>query len=74
LHERIPEVETVSELVQEVSKQVFGDVLANDLLEPFIHYASDGAGGQEPVTIHLRARKLASLYGLMLASPQYQWR
>ena len=73
LHERIPEVNTVTELVSEVSKQVFGYVLPETELEPFIHYASDGVGGLEPVTVFLRARKLNSLYGLMLASPAFQW-
>ena len=73
LHERIPEVATVNELVNEVSKQVFGYVLTEEELEPFIHYASDAAGGAEPATTFLRARKLSSLYGLMLASPAFQW-
>lgn len=74
LRERIPEVNTVAELVAAVSEQVFGIALPEDRLESFIHYASDGAGPAEPVTVHLLGRKLGSLYGLMLASPQFQWR
>ncbi len=74
LEERVPQVVTVTELVAAVSEQVFGAVLDDQGLEPFIQYASDGAGGLERVTPHLLGRKLGSLYGLMLASPQYQWR
>ena len=74
LTERTPEVETVGELVAAVSRQVFGARLPEAALEPFVHYASDGAGAAEPVTPQLLGRKLGSLYGLMLASPQFQWR
>ena len=74
LRERISEVETVAELVSAVSEQVFGTGLPQAKLEPFIHFASDSAGPDEPVTPHLLGRKLGSLYGLMLASPQFQWR
>ena len=74
LRQRIPDVATAEELLAEVSKQVFGTVLAKEALEPFLEYLTDGAGGLEPVTPHLLSRKLGSLYGLMLASPQYQWR
>ena len=73
LRERIPDTATADELVRAVSAQVFGAALSEGL-EPFIHYASDGAGPGEPVTPHLLGRKLGSLYGLMLASPQFQWR
>ncbi len=74
LTERTPEVETVGALVAAVSHQVFGARLPEEALEPFVHYASDGAGAAEPVTPQLLGRKLGSLYGLMLASPQFQWR
>ena len=73
LTERTPEVETVGALVAAVSRQVFGAALSEEALEPFVHYASDGAGAAEPVTPQLLGRKLGSLYGLMLASPQFQW-
>ncbi len=71
---RLPAVETVRELVRAVSHDVFGRVLSDDALAVFIDYASDGAGGEEPVSRALLSRKTASLYGLMLASAQYQWR
>ena len=74
LRERTPDVETVIGLVKAVSKQVFGLALPQGKLEPFINFASDGAGPDEPVTAHLLGRKLGSLYGLMLASPEFQWR
>lgn len=74
LRERTPDVSTVEELASAVSEQVFGAALPQEKLEPFIHFASDGAGPSEPVTVHLLGRKLGSLYGLMLASPQFQWR
>ena len=74
LTERTPEVATVGELVAAVSRQVFGAALSREVLEPFIAYASDGAGTEEKVTPQLLGRKLGSLYGLMLASPQFQWR
>ena len=71
LHERLPELNTVAELVQHVSEQVFGAILSDDILAPFIDFSSEGAGPQE---LALRGRKLASLYSLMLSSPQFQWR
>lgn len=74
LHERLAEVKTVGELVKAVSEQVFGAVLAAEALEPFIDFASDGAGPDEAVTLALKGRKVASLYSLMLSSPLYQWR
>ena len=74
LLERTPEVETVGKLVTAVSRQVFGAALPEEALEPFVRYASDGAGAEERVTPQLLGRKLGSLYGLMLASPQFQWR
>lgn len=74
LHERIPKVKTAGELVNAVSEQVFGTVLSDETLEPFVDYASDGMGASEPATGFLVGRKVASLYGLMLSSPQFQWR
>ena len=74
LAERNHDAGTVGELTQQVSRQVFGRALSNEAAQPFIEYAADGAGADEPVTPHLLGRKLASLYGLMLTSPQYQWR
>lgn len=72
LLERIGEPATAVALVDTVAAQVFGAPLPNPT--PFVDYVTDGGDKNMPVTPHLLARKLASLYGLMLASPQYQWR
>lgn len=74
LHTRIGEPRTVGELVDAVSMQVFGVTLPEGERAPFIDFASEGAGAQAEVTPYLRAQKLGTLYGLMLASPLYQWR
>ncbi len=73
LYERTGNPETVGALVDEVARQVFVRHLEEDERAPFIAFASDDGGADTPVTAHLLARKLASLYGLMLASPAYQW-
>ena len=65
---------TVDTLVRQVAERVFGVVPADDSLTAFIDYASDGAGATTPVTPLLLASKLATLFGMMLASPLYQWR
>lgn len=74
LHEQIGLPSTVGELVDAVSLQVFATHLPDDSRSPFIAYVSDGAGAEIPVTPHLLSQKLGTLYGLMLASPLYQWR
>ena len=70
---RVRGSENVSELVDKVANQVFARRLEEHERAPFIAFASDGAGGGTSVSSHLLARKLAPLYGLMLASPTYQW-
>ncbi len=74
LYARIGQPKTVSELVDAVARQVFGAPLPPAAARPFIAYAADSGSASTPVTPHLIARKLGSLFGLMLASPQYQWR
>lgn len=74
LQEQVAQTNTIGELVEEVSKQVFGIVLSQKQLEPFVAYASEGAGPSEPATAFLRGRKLMGLFGLMLSSPEFQWR
>ncbi len=74
IRQRIGEPNTVLELVDAVATQIFGAPLPTDAKNPFIDYASDGAGGNRAVTPHLLGTKLGSLFGLMLASPVYQWR
>ena len=72
LFEQIGQPKTATDLVNAIATHVFGAPLANP--SPFIDYVTDGSGKNTPVTPHLLAKKAASLYGLMLASPQYQWR
>ncbi len=74
LRERIGQPDTVGELVDEVASQLFGAPLESADRDYFVHYASDGGTSDAKVTYDLMGRKLGSLYGLMLASPQYQWR
>lgn len=74
LWERTGAASTVSGLVQAVALQIFGTPLTAAQAAPFIAYAADGGGGATAVTPARIARKLGSLWGLMLASPLYQWR
>jgi uncharacterized protein (DUF1800 family) len=74
LRERIGTPATVSDLVDEVGVQVFAAPPTEPSRSTFIDFASDGQGGAVPITNHLLAQKLSTLYGLMLASPIYQWR
>jgi uncharacterized protein (DUF1800 family) len=71
---KIGRPQTAAQLVAAAAEQVFGAPLPPGDAAGFIHYVSDGAGGNTAVTPHLLSRKTASLFGLMLASPQYQWR
>ena len=73
LYERVGSPETVGVLVDGVAQQVFARRLEEAERAPFIAFTSDDGGADTPVTAHLLARKLGSLYGLMLASPAYQW-
>ncbi|MEM7125423.1 MAG: DUF1800 domain-containing protein [Chloroflexota bacterium] len=78
LRQPIGTPQTTGELVDAVAAQVFGAPLSVQDRQPFLDYvtdAGDGAGSAEiPVSPHLLGQKLGSLYGLMLASPLYQWR
>lgn len=74
LHEHIGSPQTVGELVDEVAAQVFGMPLGGEGRDAFIAYAADGGGANTPLTTRRRGRKLGSLFGLMLASPYFQWR
>jgi uncharacterized protein (DUF1800 family) len=74
LIELIGEPTTVGELVDEVACQVFAVPLPESLRDAYVAFASDDGGAETPVTPHLLARKLGMLFGLMLASPLYQWR
>lgn len=74
IRQRIGSPQTVGELVDAVAEQIFGAPLANQNRAAFVAYASDDEGATKPVTLRLLSRKLGSLFGLMLASPIYQWR
>lgn len=75
LHERIGQPATVGELVDAVAEQIFGAPLVGEARADFVAYVTDDAGDDgTAVSPHTLARKLASLYGLMLASPAFQWR
>ncbi len=72
--------QTVGELVDQIAKQLFGRILSANERQPFINYVSNEQNisneqaALTPITAHLLHTKAASLYGLMLASPLYQWR
>ena len=74
LYERIGTPETAVQLVDVVATQILGTPLKGKAQVEFVAYVTDGADEETAVTPHLLARKLASLYGLMLASPYFQWR
>lgn len=72
IRKRIGEPNTVGAFVDAVASQIFGVPLAGADRQSFLAYL--GYPESEPATLRLIGRKLGSLYGLMLASPQYQWR
>jgi uncharacterized protein (DUF1800 family) len=74
LEARIGQPQTVGALVEAVAEQVFVTPLPPAMRAALVDFAADGAGSAVAVTPHLLARKLGALYGLMLASPLYQWR
>jgi len=74
LFERIGMPKTVDELVDAVSEQVFGAKMSADAKAPFVAFTADGGNADMSVTAKLIAQKLGSLYGLMLATPLFQWR
>jgi uncharacterized protein (DUF1800 family) len=71
---RIGVPQTVGELVDATAIQVFGTTLNPEQRAPFIAYVSDNSTAETPITTSTLAQKLATLYGLMLAAPLYQWR
>ncbi len=75
IRQRVGDPQTVGELVDAVATQVFGVALNSPARTTFIQYLTDDAGDEsQPVTPLLFAQKFATLYGLMLSSPMYQWR
>lgn len=65
---------TVGDLVDALSLRIYGATLPDSAKAPFVEFASDGGSTQTPLTPGLRARKFATLYGLLLASPTFLWR
>lgn len=74
LNERIGTPQNVGQLVDAVSMQVFATRLPDDSRSTFITYVTDDGNPDRPLDAHIIASKLGTLYGLMLASPLYQWR
>lgn len=74
LRQQIGTPTTAGDLVDEIAMRIWGDRLPQAQRAQFINYATDGAGPETAMTPHLFSRKFASLFGLMLASPSYQWR
>lgn len=75
IRQRVGDPQTVGELVDAVAKQVFGVELTPEMRNFYLEYVGDGARNADAI-LSLRnvGRKLGTLYGLMLASPQFQWR
>jgi hypothetical protein len=73
---RTGEPATVGDLVDAVATQVFGVPIPPDseAYAAFIDYAADGGDAATPADTHRLIRKVGTLYGMMLASPLYQWR
>ncbi|MEM7800131.1 MAG: DUF1800 domain-containing protein [Chloroflexota bacterium] len=74
LRDQIGTPTTVGELVDQVATRVWGEAIGEPARSQFVEYAADGKGADTPLNAHLFSRKFASLFGLMLASPHYQWR
>ena len=73
LFERIGEPTTPAELVDAVARQVFGTALSEEASRPFLEYLTDGTD-KLALDEHMLATKTPTLFGLMLASPLFQWR
>ncbi|NDJ52167.1 MAG: DUF1800 domain-containing protein [Chloroflexi bacterium] len=74
LFAQIGQPATVGDLVDTIATQVYAASLPETERNALVAFVSDQAGPDLPVTRHLLARKLGSLYALMLASPLFQWR
>jgi uncharacterized protein (DUF1800 family) len=75
IFERVGVTKTVGDFVDAVAEQVFGTALTGADRQFFVEYVLDGGDDADTkMTTRLSSRKLGSLYGLMLASPLYQWR
>jgi uncharacterized protein (DUF1800 family) len=73
LFERIGDPRTPADLVDAAARQVFGDVLPDEARRAFIEYVTEG-DDKAALDTHALATKTPTLFGLMLASPLFQWR
>ena len=73
LFERVGTPSTPTELVDAVARQVFGTPLSPEASQPFFDYLTDGLD-KLALDEHMLATKTPTLFGLMLASPLFQWR
>ncbi len=69
----IPPTATVGELVDTASRLVLAGDLVPEDREHLIYYLSDYGDPNQPAGDALRAERLASLVGLLMASPYFQW-
>ncbi len=74
IHEQIDNPQTAGELVDQIATRLWGAPLSGPARNEFDAYASDGLGADTPMTKQLLSRKMASTFGLMMASPTFQWR
>ena len=74
LNEQLNEPKTAGELVDQISLRLWGQTIDGPARTQFINYVSDDAGAEEPMTARLYSKKMASTFGLMMASPTFQWR
>ncbi|MEM8862814.1 MAG: DUF1800 domain-containing protein, partial [Chloroflexota bacterium] len=68
------EPQTAGELVDQIATRLWGKPISGPARTQFVNYVADGAGENVPMTPRLFSQKMASTYGLMLASPTFQWR
>jgi hypothetical protein len=75
LDQLIDSPQTVQDLIDTVATRVFGAPDLSDAEQAsYVAFVGDGAGASASVTPKIIAGKLGMLFGLMLASPRYQWR
>ncbi len=74
LDEQINDPQTAGELVDQIATRLWGAPISGPARDRFAAYASDDLGADTPMTKHLLSRKMASTFGLMMASPTFQWR
>ncbi|MEM7119573.1 MAG: DUF1800 domain-containing protein [Chloroflexota bacterium] len=74
LHNRLGNPSTVGQLVDSVATRIFGKPLQAANREAFIRYVAGVGDTNTAVSPALIAKKYGGLFGLLLASPLYQWR